>query len=126
MATFEDHLAWTEPNTRPILLELRKRILEVSPRIIENITKSQRITYSLARIFAEIKVQKKRVLVRFFDAGLADPEGIVVPIPGTHGWQHDKEVRIERLNQVEYAMRFIEASFRSLLAARVDDSFGRG
>ncbi len=65
---FEDHVAYTESALRPVLRELRRRILALG-RMEENVTLAQRITYSVARIFAEVKVQKKRILVRVFDMG---------------------------------------------------------
>jgi predicted transport protein len=75
----------------------------------------QRIAYSVTRVFAEVKVQKKRVLVRIFDTGSPDPKNLVADIPETHGWQHQKEIPIDRVELVDYAMTFVTASYRSSL-----------
>ena len=116
MTSFDEHLEYAEPHVRPILQELRQRILALDPKKIqEGITEQKRIRYSVNRIFAEVKVQKKLVLIRFFDMGLSDPEKLVrhIPYAASQGWQHDKEIRIDSMNLVDYAMQFVEASYRS-------------
>ncbi len=70
--------------------------MEVSAgRITEKVTKHQRIAYSVAQVFAEVKVQKKRILIRFFGTSWPDPRGLVTNIPATHRWQHDKEIAVD-------------------------------
>ena len=115
MISFDDHVAYTEPAIRPVLRELRTRITALDRRVAEKVTMHQRIAYSIARVFAEVKVQKKRVLVRVFDTGKPDPKNIVGDIPKTHGWQHQKEIPIDRVELVDYAMTFVTASYRSSL-----------
>ena len=95
MVSFDDHVAYTEPAIQPVLRELRTRITALDRRVTEKVTVYQRIAYSVTRVFAEVKVQKKRVLVRVFDTGSPDPKNLVVDIPETHGWQHQKEIPIE-------------------------------
>jgi predicted transport protein len=82
MVSFDDHVAYTGPAIQPVLRQLRTRITALDRRVIENVTVHQRIAYSVARVFAEVKVQKKRVLVRVFDAGSPDPKTLAVDIPG--------------------------------------------
>jgi predicted transport protein len=90
MVSFDDHVAYTEPAIQPILRQLRTRITALDRRVTENVTVHQRVAYSVARVFAEVKVQKKRVLVRVFDTGSPDPKNLAVDIPEKHGWQHQK------------------------------------
>ncbi|RMF11517.1 MAG: hypothetical protein D6763_02905 [Alphaproteobacteria bacterium] len=111
--SFEEHVSYTDPTIKPILRELRQRILALGPDIRENVTKQQRVAYSVNRIFVEVKVQKKRVLVRFFGRGLPDPKNRVTNIPQTHGWTHNKEIAIANSDSLEYAMPFIKASYHS-------------
>jgi predicted transport protein len=115
MTSFDDHVAYTEPPIRPVLQELRTRITALDRKVRENVTAHQRIAYSVARIFAEVKVQKKRVLVRVFDTGLADPKNLVTDIPREYGWQHQKQILIDSVELVDYAMTFVAASYRSSL-----------
>jgi predicted transport protein len=115
MALFEDHRSYAEANIRPVLDELRGRITRLSFKVKEKPTRAQRIAYSVARVFAEVKIQKTRILVRVFDMGIPDPRGIVIDIPGTHKWQHQKEIPINSLELVGYAMPFIVASYKSSL-----------
>lgn len=114
--SFQDHVAYADPPIRPLVQQLRTRIIGLhrSERAItERITKHQRIAYSVERVFAEVKVQKKRVLVRFFGTGVADPKNLITDVPATHQWQHDKEIALDSPNLIDYAMRFIEPSYRS-------------
>jgi len=117
--SFEDHVAYVAAPLRPVLRELRNRIVALDQnggrRITEQVTKQQRVAYSVNRIFAELKVQKKRILVRFFGMRNPDPKNIVTSVPATHRWQHDREIAIQNLELLDYAMPFIEASYHSLL-----------
>ena len=115
MVSFDDHVAYTDPAIQPVLRQLRTRITALDRRVTEDVTVHQRIAYSVARIFAEVKVQKKRVLVRVFDTGSPDPKNLVGDIPKTHGWQHQKEIPVDRVEHVEYAMTFVTASYRASL-----------
>ena len=67
-------------------------------RMREKVTPARRIAYENERDFCEVKIQKKRVLVRVFNTGLPDPKGIVTDIPKSHGWQYEKEIPIASLN----------------------------
>jgi predicted transport protein len=114
--SFEDHVAYADPEIRPVLQELRAKLRGLdggAGRVSEKITKHQRVAYSVAQIFAEVKVQKKRVLIRFFGTNLSDPKGLVTSIPASHRWQHDKEIAVDSSALVDYAMPFIDASYRS-------------
>jgi predicted transport protein len=116
--SFEDHVAYADPSVRPVLRELRMRIKALDQngrKITEQVTIHQRVAYSVARIFAELKVQKKRILVRFFGMNVPDPKNLVTKIPATHGWQHDKQIAVDSLDLIDYVMTFIEASYRSRL-----------
>jgi hypothetical protein len=112
MDLMQKHIAYAEPHIRPILDELRLKILQLNGRIIERATPAQRVVYLEDRIFAEIKVQRRRVLVRIFDTDTPDPHGMLHHIEhaAKNGWQHDKELRLDRPVMLVNAMPFIEAS----------------
>lgn len=116
IVSFDDHVAYADPQIRPLLQQLRTRIIGLQQpgrAVTERITKHQRIAYSVDRIFAEVKVQKKRVLVRFFGTGVADPKSLVTEVPATNRWQHDKEIALDSPSLTDYAMGFIEPSYLS-------------
>jgi len=117
--SFEDHVAYPEAPLRPVLRELRRRIVALEKtggrKITEQVTKHQRVAYSVNRIFAELKVQKKQILVRFFGMSVPDPKNIVTSIPATHRWQHDREIAVQNLELLDYGMPFIQASYHSHL-----------
>jgi predicted transport protein len=112
MPSFEDHVDYVDPPIQPVLRKLRGRIIGLG-RMREKVTPAQRIAYERERDFCEVKVQKKRVLVRVFNTGLPDPKGIVIDIPSSHDWQYQKEIPIDSIESVDYVMPFIEASYRS-------------
>lgn len=113
MTLVAEHIAYADPRVQPVLLTLLAEIRRLDSRIIERATPAQRIVYLIGCIFAEVKVQKTCVLVRFFDQSIPDPMQRVRHIEHArkNGWRHDKEVRLYELNDVDYAMRFISASF---------------
>ena len=72
------HVAYADPEIRPALQELRAKLRGLdggAGTISEKVTKHQRVAYSVAQIFAEVKVQKKRVLIRFFGTTCPTLEG---------------------------------------------------
>jgi predicted transport protein len=112
MPSFEDHVDYADPPIQPVLRKLRAGIIGLG-RMREKVTPARRIAYENERDFCEVKIQKKRVLVRVFNTGLPDPKGIVTDIPKSHGWQYEKEIPIASLQLIDYVMPFIEASYRS-------------
>nr|WP_157776560.1 DGQHR domain-containing protein [Nitratireductor aquibiodomus] len=92
--------------------------MQLDERIVELATPAQRIVYLVDRIFAEVKIQKKRVLVRVFDTATPDPRGLLHHIAhaAKNGWQHDKELHLEDFSNIVEGMPFIEASLRLSVA----------
>ena len=114
--SFEDHLEFASLPIRPVLEYLRGQIKSLGP-MEEKVTKQKRIVYSVERNFCEVKVQTVRILVRVFDTGVSDPKGIVADIR-RHDWQHENEIPVDSKELVDYAIPFIEASYRSSRARK--------
>ena len=113
--TFEDHLAYTDSLHQKMLLELRRRVLALDRRIKETVTPGNRIAYGLGQIFVEVKVQRSTLKIHFRDGVFRDPEKRIQAIPKSHGWGPLKNrFDIEKPEDTDYAMRLIEAAFRSL------------
>jgi len=115
VVSLADHFAYAEPAIRPVLAELLKRIKALDRterRIKEKPTSEHRIAYSVASIFAEVKVQKKKILVRFFEMGVSDPKNLVTDIT-KYRWPWPKQIAVDSVALVDYAMAFVEASYRS-------------
>lgn len=119
MGMIEDHIAYAEPHIRPVLEQLRERISSLDRRVKEDPTSQQRFTYAIGRQFAEVKVFKKCVLVRFFQSPTPDPHKLVqhISYANKHNWQHDKQMRLYDIQTVDYLMPFLEASLRESLRA---------
>jgi predicted transport protein len=118
IVTFEDHAAYTDAPRRPILNELRSRVLSLDERLRqgEQCTSGQRIAYKIpgGRIFLEVKVQRAAILLRLVDGGCPDPAGIANDIPPSHGWGRlKKQITILAVADLEAAMPFVEAAFRA-------------
>ncbi|WP_417702405.1 GIY-YIG nuclease family protein [Pseudophaeobacter sp.] len=118
IATFEDHLAYTDEERREVLVELRRRVHDLDRHLQENerCTSGQRLAYKLPGgvNFLEIKVQKHAVLLHLVDGGLADPERLAEDIPASHKWHHlKKKIRISDMETLNAAMPFVEAAYRT-------------
>jgi predicted transport protein len=116
IVTFEDHEAYTTAPLRPILRELRSRVLGLNDllRQEEQCTAGQRIAYKIpgSKIFLEVKVQRAAIVLHLADGGCPDPANIVDDIPESHGWrQLKKRISIMNLADLEAAMPFIEAAY---------------
>jgi predicted transport protein len=112
MVTFADVVDHANPSIQPVLLHLRGRIRGLG-RMGEKVTSKTRISYEVERDFCEVRVQRERILVRVFNTGKPDPKGIITDIPKSHGWQFQKEIPIDSKQLVDYAIPFVEASYRS-------------
>ena len=113
MVTFADVVDHANPSIQPVLRRLRGRIRGLGPRMREKVTSKTRISYEVERDFCEVRVQKERILVRVFNTGMRDPKGVITDIPKSHGWQFEKEIPIDSEQLVDYAIPFVEASYRS-------------
>lgn len=117
-ATFETHLAYLDAPRQPILIELRKRVLDFDDRLRqgEKCTTYQRIAYSIPgrRIFLEVNVQRAAIVLNLADGGCLDPNDIADDIPKSHGWgQLKKRIVIEKIADLDEVMPFIEAAYRA-------------
>jgi len=91
IVTFEDHATYTDAVRRPILAELRNRVLRLDDRLrqSEQCTPGQRIAYKVPgeKIFLEVKVQRAAILLHLADGGCPDPNHIADDIPASHRWR---------------------------------------
>ncbi|MBB2832309.1 UNVERIFIED_ORG: hypothetical protein GGD51_002438 [Rhizobium esperanzae] len=88
-------------------------------RVKEGATAQKRLTYEIERIFAEVKVWKRYVLVRFYDCPVPDPLQMVRYIDHAqkNGWKHEKEMRLYDIQAIDYLMPFLAASLRKSMRA---------
>jgi predicted transport protein len=118
IVTFDDHASYTDAPRRPILLDLRNRVLRLDDRLrrTEQCTGKQRIAYNIpgGRIFLEVKVQRAAIVLHLADGGCPDPNGIAGDIAETHGWhQLKKRITILNMADLDAAMPFVEAAYRA-------------
>jgi hypothetical protein len=118
VVTFEDHASYTDATRRPILNDLRGRVLSLDDRLRqgEQCTPGQRVAYKIpgGKIFLEVKVQRAAIVLHLADGGCPDPAGIADDIPESHGWrQLKKRIAILSGADLEAAMPFVEAAYRA-------------
>jgi predicted transport protein len=116
--TFEDHASYTDAVRRPILNEIRSRVLRLDERLrdTERCTPGHRIAYKLpgGKVFLEVKVQRAAIVLHLADGGCPDPSRIADDIPASHGWrQLKKRVTIESMADLEAATPFIVAAYHA-------------
>ncbi len=114
----EDHASYTDIVRRPILLEIRNRVLSLDERLrqTERCTSKQRIAYKVpgGKIFLEVKIQRAAIVLHLADGGCPDPSGVTDNIPTTHGWrQLKKRITIKHIADLEAATPFIISAYRA-------------
>jgi predicted transport protein len=118
IVTFDDHASYTDAVRRPILIDLRNRVLSLDERLrqTERCTPGQRIAYNIpgGKVFLEVKVQRAAIVLHLADGGYPDPNGIADDIPESHGWrQLKKRITILNMADLDAAMPFVEAAYRA-------------
>jgi predicted transport protein len=118
--TLEYHLDQKPESIRAIFQAIRGGILAWASEeggIIETPNKLY-IGYRHGRNFCEIQVQARglKVYLDLTHAELADPEELARDVAGVGHWgTGDVEIKIEHINQVEYALGLIQQSYRMTL-----------
>jgi hypothetical protein len=117
--TFDDHASYTDAPTRPILGELRRRVLALDKHLQDGevCTPNHRIAYNVPghKIFLEVKVQRAAIVLHLIEGNLPDPTGITSPIPASHGWG-DLKKRIKLSPggiKLDAGWPFVEAAYRA-------------
>jgi hypothetical protein len=118
VVTFEDHASYTDVVRRPLLIDLRSRVLRLDDRLreAERCTPGQRIAYNVpgGRVFLEVKVQRAAIVLHLADGGCPDPNAIADDIPESHGWrQLKKRITILSAADLDAAVPFVEAACRA-------------
>ena len=118
IVTFDDHASYTDATRRPILIDLRRRVLALDDRLrqTERCTPGQRIAYNIpgGRVFLEVKVQRAAIVFHLAEGDCPDPNGIADDIPASHGWrQLKKRITILSTTDLDAAWPFVEAAYRA-------------
>jgi predicted transport protein len=118
--TLDYHLDQKPEAVRAVFQTIRDRILAWASEeggIIETPNKLY-IGYRHGRNFCEIQIQA-RGLKAYLDiahAELDDPKGLARDVAGVGHWgTGDVEIKIDHINQVEYALEMIEQAYRLAL-----------
>jgi hypothetical protein len=118
IVTFDDHASYTDATRRPVLIDLRSRVLALNDHLrqTERCTPGQRIAYNIpgGRVFLEVKVQRAAIVLHLADGGCPDPNSIADDIPASHGWrQLKKRITILSTTDLDAAWPFVEAAYRA-------------
>jgi hypothetical protein len=118
IVTFEDRASYTDAVRRPILIDLRNRVLRLDDRLrqTKRCTPGQRIAYNIpgGRVFLEVKVQRAAIVLHLAEGGCPDPNGVADDIPESHGWrQLKKRITILNAADLDAATPFVEAAYRA-------------
>lgn len=94
--------------------ELRSRVLEIDQNIEEKVTAIY-IAYKVANNFAMVQLQKKQIWVNLRPIDYVDPKNKVIKISEGYQWKLDRRIYIKSLEDIENAMKLIEASYQDVL-----------
>ncbi len=94
--------------------DLHEKILSVSDQIEVRYPQLY-IAYRTTRNFAEVHVKKKYLLVYLMPIEYDDPKNKIEPVPESYQWALNKRIRINDIEDVDYAIKLIQKSYESTL-----------
>jgi predicted transport protein len=110
----ENHINKAQPFIQELFLKLKSKIFELDENIQQKTT-SAYIGYRVSKTFAEVHIQKSRILIYLRPLDYYDPEGKVSKVPDTHNWVLNRRVYIDNEDNIDYVINLIEQSYKDVL-----------
>jgi predicted transport protein len=111
----DTQLSKGQPYVQELFFTLKGKIYELDENIQEKVTGNY-IAYRLSKSFAEIKVQKTKILIYLRPIIYsADSEKRIYKVPDSYNWVLDSRIYIENIDDLNYAMPLIEQSYKDVL-----------
>jgi len=115
--TVEDHLNKKSDKIKALFKELQEKILQLDDKIKEKALKFY-VAYELDRNFAEVVIQANGLWVHLdiSKGEVTDPENKLVDVSEKGHWATgDLKVRVEKIEDLGYALNLIKQSYESKL-----------
>jgi predicted transport protein len=112
--SIETHLNKGQPFVKELFSILQDRILLLDESIEIKINNNY-IAFKVSKIFAEIHIQKSKLLIYLRPIVYSDPEERLYKVPDSYNWVLDRRVYISNENDIAYVMDLIEQSYKDVL-----------
>jgi predicted transport protein len=112
--SLEIHLNKGQPFVQELFLILKGKIFELDENIEEKINNNY-IAFKVSKIFAEVHVQKSKLLLYLRPINYNDPETRLYKVPDSYNWVLDRRVYINNEDDIDYVMKLIEQSYQDIL-----------
>jgi len=110
----EAHLIRAQPLVKELFLTLENKILELDENIQEKV-KNNYIAFKISKIFAELHLQKSRILIHLRPVDYNDPKGKIQKVPDSHNWALSRKLFIDDKDDIDYVTNIIEQSYQDVL-----------
>ena len=108
--TIEDHIARGESHIQDLFRDIQFRVFALDRKIVEKAHSN--IAYAVnGRNFIEMWIQRRRLKILLRPKEYNDPKGVISRVPETHGWTLDRQLYIESLSDIDYALDLIRQSY---------------
>jgi len=112
--SLEEHLNKGQPFVKELFLILKGKIFELDENIQEKVNNNY-IAFKVSKIFAEVHIQKAKLLIYLRPINYNDPETRLFKVPDSYNWVLDRRVYINSEGDVDYVMSLIEQSYKDVL-----------
>jgi uncharacterized protein with ParB-like and HNH nuclease domain/predicted transport protein len=94
--------------------QLKQRIMQLDDKIVCKET-PQYMAFKVSTNFAEVHIKRTSINIHLRHLDYEDSMGLMKIVPETHLWTLDHILTIYNYNQLDYAMKFIEQSYKDVL-----------
>jgi len=110
----EAHLLKGNEFVRNLFYIIQEKILLLDENIDIKINNNY-IAFKVSKIFAEVHIQKNKILLYLRPVEFVDPENRIEKIPDTYNWSLNQRIYINNEADIDYVMPLIEQSYRDVL-----------
>jgi predicted transport protein len=108
------HLNKGLPIVKELFSILESRIFLLDESIDIKINNNY-IAFKVSKIFAEVHIQKSKILLYLRPVSFNDPENRIDKIPDSYNWSLNQRIYINNEADIDYVMPLIEQSYRDVL-----------
>jgi len=114
LINLETHLNKGQPFVRELFSIIKSRIFLLDESIELKINNNY-IAFKVSKIFAEVHIQKSRLLLYLRPIIYNDPEARIFKVPDSYNWVLDRRIYINNQSDIDYVMNLVEQSYNDIL-----------
>lgn len=110
----EKHLIKGNAFVRNLFYSIQEKILMLDESIDIKVNNNY-IAFKVSKIFAEVHIQKNKILLYLRPVNFTDPEHRIDKIPDTYNWSLNQRIYVKDESDINYVMPLIEQSYKDVL-----------